>query len=159
MTVNILQLFLTVTWIGPQCVIVVFLIMLTYFYGKKIAKSRHRAITELLSYFLSIKIWPYTYTSWILERQVAAGISRFEEVYYGKVFRVQNVERERWLAFNMENDLVVSNSCFRKRESYLVAYSNHSLQIHSFYTGRVSGRHSMVSRSSLLSNVYNNTIC
>ena len=55
----------------------------------------------------------------------------FEKVHHGKGFGVRNVEGERLLEFALANDLVVENTCFRKRVSNLVTYSssNHSTQI------------------------------
>ena len=62
---------------------------------------------------------------------VGADSNRFEEVHHGKGFRVWNVEGERLLKFALANNLVVGNTCFRKRVSHLVIYSssNHSTQI------------------------------
>ena len=62
---------------------------------------------------------------------VGADSNGFEEVHHGKGFGVRNVEGERLLEFALANDLVVGNTCFRKRVSHLVTYSfsNHSTQI------------------------------
>ena len=62
---------------------------------------------------------------------VGADSNGFEEVHHGKGFGVRNVEVERLLEFALANDLVVGNTCFRKRVSHLVTYSssNHSTQI------------------------------
>ena len=62
---------------------------------------------------------------------VGADSNGFEKVHHGKSFGVRKVEGERLLEFALANNLVVGNTCFRKRVSHLVTYSssNHSTQI------------------------------
>ena len=46
----------------------------------------------------------------------------FEGVYGGHGFGTRNIEGDRILEFATANNLVVTNSCFQKRESHLITY-------------------------------------
>ena len=62
---------------------------------------------------------------------VGSGSCGFEEVHWGRGFGERNAEGERVLEFAFANDLVVGNTCFKKKESHLITYNsgNHRTQI------------------------------